>query len=137
MLHSILNKSWKQHPTNQLIFHLTNHPWHTEHYLRSKDEFIGLLHVYSVIRLAKSYNYQFCENNGCRLEDLPRAMNNRNVWRERFKGICAVGTPSWWWWWWWWWWKKWGWKIGKILAGLSIVHKKRKTIKKAHYQKQQ
>ena len=52
---------------------------------------------------ARTYIQQLCEDTGCSPEDLPKAMNDREKWRERVRDIRASGT-TWWWWWWWWWW---------------------------------
>ena len=41
---------------------------------------------------ARTYIQQLCANTGCSLEDLPRAMVNRNGCRERFREIYAGGT---------------------------------------------
>ena len=38
---------------------------------------------------------------GCCPEDLPRAMKDREEWRERVRDIHAT-SATWWWWWWWW-----------------------------------
>ena len=35
---------------------------------------------------------QLCENTGCNPEDLPKAMNDREKWRERARDIRAGGT---------------------------------------------
>ena len=51
-------------------------------------------------RPARTYIQQLCEDTGCCPEDLPRAMNDREEWRERVRGICAT-SATWWWWWWW------------------------------------
>ena len=49
---------------------------------------------------AQTYIQQLCEDTGCCPEDLPRAMNDREEWRERVRDICAT-SATWWWWWWW------------------------------------
>ena len=51
-------------------------------------------------RPARKYIQQLCEDTGCCPEYLPRAMNDREKWRERFRDIRATST-TWWWWWWW------------------------------------
>ena len=38
-----------------------------------------------------------CEDTGCCPEDLPRAMNDREEWRERVRDIRATSTIWWWW----------------------------------------
>ena len=43
-------------------------------------------------RPARTYIQQLCEDTGCSPEDLPKAMNDREKWRERVRDICADGT---------------------------------------------
>ena len=43
-------------------------------------------------RLARTYIQQLCEDTGCCPEDLPRAMNDREEWRERVRDIRATST---------------------------------------------
>ena len=50
-------------------------------------------------RPARTYIQQLCEDTGCCPEDLPRAMNDREEWRERVRDIRATSTIWWWWWW--------------------------------------
>ena len=113
MLRAILNKSWKQHPTkHQRYGHLPpitktiqvkrtrhkGHCWWSRHELMS-DALLWTT-TYGRVkagRLARTYIQQLCEDTGCSLEDLPEAMNNREKWRERVKGIRAGGTTWWWW----------------------------------------
>ena len=52
-------------------------------------------------RPARTYIQQLCEDTGCCPEDLPRAMNDKEEWRERVRDIRAT-SAIWWWWWWWW-----------------------------------
>ena len=52
-------------------------------------------------RPARTYIQQLCEDTGCCPEDLPRAMNDREEWRERVRDIRATSAR-----WWWWWWSK-------------------------------
>ena len=49
-------------------------------------------------RPARTYIQQLCEDTGCCPEDLPRAMNDREEWRERFRDIRATSVIWWWWW---------------------------------------
>ena len=51
-------------------------------------------------RPARTYIQQLCEDTGCCPEDLPRATNDREKWRERVRDIHAT-SATWWWWWWW------------------------------------
>ena len=113
MLWAILNKSWRQHSTKQQLYsHLppitkpikirwSRHAWHS---CRSRDELISdvLLwtpsHGWSKAgQLAWTYIQQLCANTGCRPEDLPEALDDREGWRERARDICA-NSVTWWWW---------------------------------------
>ena len=114
MLRAILNRSWRQHPTrHQLYGHLppitktiqvrpTRHAWHC---WRSADELISDVLLWTPThgrakagRPARTYIQQLCEDTGCCPEDLPRAMNDREKWRERVRDIRARGMTWWWWW---------------------------------------
>ena len=64
-------------------------------------------------RPTRTYIQQLCEDTGCSPEDLPDAMNDREKWRERVRGIRASDT-TWRWWWWWLW-------IRGILSFFPIV----------------
>ena len=105
MLRAILNKSWRQHPTNhQLYGHLTpitktikvRRTRHAGFCWRNKDELISDVlwtptHGH-VGRPARIYIQQLCEDTGYNPEDRPEAMNDRKEWRERVKDIRAGGT---------------------------------------------
>ena len=43
-------------------------------------------------RPARTYIQQLCEVTGCRPEDLPEAMNDREKWRERVRDTRACDT---------------------------------------------
>ena len=117
MLRAILNKSWRQHPTkHQLYGHLppitkaiqVRRARHAGHCWRNRDELIRDVLLWTPThgrakagRPARTYIQQLCEDTGCFPEDLPRAMNDREEWRERVRDICAT-SARWWWWWWWW-----------------------------------
>ena len=117
MLRAILNKSWQQQPTrHQLYGHLppitktiqVRRTRHAGHCWRSRDELIRDVLLWipthgraKVGRPARTYIQQLCEDTGCCPEDLPRAMNDREEWRERVRDIRAASTRWWWWWWWW------------------------------------
>ena len=125
MLRAILNKSWQQHPTrHQLYGHLppimktiqVRRTRHAGHCWRSRDELIRDVLLWipthgraKAGRPARTYIQQLCEDTGCCPEDLPRAMNDREEWRERVRDIRAASTI-----WWWWWllglviWPRWG-----------------------------
>ena len=66
---------------------------------RSKDELIRdvllLTPAYGQAktgRLARTYIQQLCKDTGCSPEDLPKANDNREKWRERVRDISASGT---------------------------------------------
>ena len=114
MLRAILNKSWRQHPTrHQLYGHLppitktiqVRRARHAGHCWRSRDELIRDVLLWTPThgrakagRPARTYIQQLCEDTGCCPEDLPRAMNDREEWRERVRDIRAT-CAMWWWWW--------------------------------------
>ena len=114
MLRAILNKSRRQHPTrHQLYGHLppitktiqVRQTRHAGHSWRSKDELISDVLLWTPAygqakagRPARTYIQQLCEDTGCNLEDLPKAMNDREKWRERVRDIRARDTTWWWWW---------------------------------------
>ena len=115
MLRAILNKSWRQHPTrHQLYGHLppitktiqVRRTRHAGHCWRSRDELIRDVLLWTPThgrakagRPARTYIQQLCEDTGCCPEDLPRAMSDREEWRERVRDIRAT-SATWWWWWW-------------------------------------
>ena len=108
MLRAILNKSWQQHPTrHQLYGHLppitktiqVRRTRHAGHCWRSRDELIRDVLLWipthgraKAGRPARTYIQQLCEDTGCCPEDLPRAMNDREEWRERVRDIRAAST---------------------------------------------
>ena len=108
MLHAVLNKSWKQHPTNkQLYGHLppiSQTIWgrrtrHAGHCWRSGDKLISDVLLWkpkhghaNVGRPLRTYIDQLCEDSGCCAEDLPGATNDRDGWREIVMDICANCT---------------------------------------------
>ena len=112
MLRAILNKSWQQHPTrHQLYGHLppitktiqVRRTRHAGHCWRSRDELIRDVLLWipthgraKAGRPARTYIQQLCEDTGCCPEDLPRAMNDREEWRERVRDICATSAIWWW-----------------------------------------
>ena len=105
MLRAILNKSWLQHPTrHQLYGHLppttktiqVRRTRHAGHCWRSRDEIISNLLLWTPTygrakagRPARTYIQQLCEDTGCSPEDLLEAINDREKWRERVRGIRA------------------------------------------------
>ena len=108
MLRAILNKSWQQHPTrHQLYGHLppvtktiqVRRTRHAGHCWRSRDELIRDVLLWipthgraKAGRPARTYIQQLCEDTGCCPEDLPRAMNDWEEWRERVRNIRAAST---------------------------------------------
>ena len=114
MLRAILNKSWRQHLTrHQLYGHLSpitktiqaRRTRHAGHCWRSRDELIRDVLLWTPThgrakagRPARTYIQQLCEDTGCCPEDQPRAMNDREEWRERVRDIRATSTTWWWWW---------------------------------------
>ena len=108
-------KSWQQHPTrHQLYGHLppitktiqVRRTRHAGHCWRSRDELIRDVLLWipthgraKAGRPARTYIQQLCEDTGCCPEDLPRAMNDREEWRERDRDIRATSAIWWWWWW--------------------------------------
>ena len=112
MLRAILNKSWRQHPTrHQLYGHVppttktiqVRRTRHAGHCWRSRDEPISDVLLWTPThgraksgRPARTYIQQLCEDTGCSPEDLPRAMSDREKWRERVRDIRATSTTWWW-----------------------------------------
>ena len=115
MLRAILNNSWRQHPTKQQPYgHLPpvrktskiRRTRHTGHCWNSRDELVRdvLLWTPSQRRAkagcpARTYIQQLCADPGCSPEDQPKAMDDREGWRERFRNI-RTDSATWWWWWW-------------------------------------
>ena len=113
MLRTILNWSYRQHPTKQQLYgHLppitisiqVRRTRHTRHCWRSRDELIRDVLIWTptygrkkVGRPARTYIQQLCENTRCRPEDLPGAMNDGEKCRERVWDNRADGTTRWWW----------------------------------------
>ena len=113
MLRAIPNKSWQQHPTrHQLYGHLSpitktiqvRRTRHAGHCWRSRDELIRDVLLWipthgraKAGRPARTYIQQLCEDTGCCPEDLHRAMNDREEWRERVRDIRATSAMWWWW----------------------------------------
>ncbi len=107
MLQAILNKSWRQHPRrHQLYDHLPpitktiqiRRARHAGHCWRSKDEHTRDVLLWSPAgRPARTYIQQLCEDMGCSPEEPPKAMNDREKWRETVRDIRAGGATWWWW----------------------------------------
>ena len=115
MLRAILNKSWRQHPTrHQLYGHLppitktiqVRRTRYAGHCWRSREELIRDVLLWTPThgrakagRPVRTYIQQLCDDTGCCPEDLPRAMNDWEEWRERVRDVRATSTTWWWWWW--------------------------------------
>ena len=111
----ILRYGGRQHPTrHQLYGHLppitktiqVRRTRHAGHCWRSRDELIRDVLLWTPThgrakagRPARTYIQQLCEDTGCCPEDLSRAMNDREEWRERVRDIRATSAIWWWWWW--------------------------------------
>ena len=111
---SILKKSWRQHPTrHQLYGHQppitktiqARQTRYAGHCWRSRDELISDVLLWTPTygrtkagRPPQTYIQQPCKDTGCRPEDLPEAMNDKEKWREWVRDIPASGTAWWWWW---------------------------------------
>ena len=103
MLRAILNKSWRQHPTKQQLYgHLPpimktikiRGNRHTGHCWRSSDVLLWTPSHGQVKagRLVQTYIQHLCADTRCSPEDLPKAMDNREEWRERVRNIRADST---------------------------------------------
>ena len=69
---------------------------HAGHCWRNKDELISDVLLWTPTygqakagRPARTYIEQLCEDTGCNPEDLPKAMNDREKWRERVRDTHA------------------------------------------------
>ena len=116
MLRAILNRSRKHHPTNEQLYdHLPlisktieiRRTRFAVHCLRSKNGLISDIFLWTpsdgragVKRLTRTYLQQIWSDTWCFLKGLPKAMNDRDEWKERVMEIRASCT-AWWWWWWW------------------------------------
>ena len=134
MLRAILNKSWQQHPTrHQLYGHLppitktiqVRRTRHAGHCWRSRDELIRDVLLWipthgraKAGRPARTYIQQLCEDIGCCPEDLPRAMNDREEWRERVRDIRATSAI----WWWWYIYRLSSWGVEHSGKGINDCH---------------
>ena len=105
MLRAILNKSWQQHPTRHQLYGHLPPITKTIQVRRNRDELIRDVLLWipthgraKAGRPARTYIQQLCEDTGCCPEDLPRAMNDREEWRERVRDIRATSAIWWWWW---------------------------------------
>ena len=114
MLRAILNRSWRHNPTKQQLYGhqqlitktiKIRRTRHAGHCWRSRDELISdvLLWTPSHGRVkaghpARTYIQLHYADTECSPEDLPKAMDDRGVWRVRVRNIRA-DSATWWWWW--------------------------------------
>ena len=110
MLRVILNRSWRQHSTKQHLYGQL--PPITKTIQIRRTRYVGHSRRNELIsdllqwthshgrakagRLARTYIKQLCEYTRCSPEDLPEAMNDRELWQERVRDIRADGTTRWW-----------------------------------------
>ena len=101
MLRSILNKTWRKHPTKQQLYdHLppitktiqVRQTRHAGHCWRSKNELISDILLLShgqakAGRPAQTYIQHLCEDTGCSPEDPPEAMNDSCWWHNKMMMI--------------------------------------------------
>ena len=107
---AVQNKTKKQHPTKQQLYcHLAPISEtiqisikYAGHWCWTKDEFINDVFLWTITyeqtsggKSAKAYTYQLCAEIECRLEDLARAMADKDGWLEKQKKMRAAGTPWW------------------------------------------
>ena len=101
---AVLNQSWRQHPTKQQLYgHLphilkTIQVRRTRHAglcWRRKDKLISNVLLWNhshgwarVGQQARTYLQQLCVDTGCSMEDLPGAMDNRNMARKGQGNLC-------------------------------------------------
>ena len=107
MLRAILNKSWRQNPTKQLLYGhqlpitktiKVRRTRHAGHYWRSRDDVLLWTPSHGRAkagRPARTYIQQLCADTECNPEDLPEAMDGRDGWRERDRYIRADGVTWW------------------------------------------
>ena len=88
MLRAVLNKSLRQHPTRHQLYGHLPPITKTIQVRRTRHAEEG--------RPARTYIQQLFEDTACCPEDLPRAMNNREKWRERVRDIRATSVTWWW-----------------------------------------
>ena len=109
------NLSRRQHPTKQQLYYqlppvtkTIKVRWtrHAEYCWRSRDELVSDVLQWNPSqgrakagRPARTYIQQLCVDTGCSPEDLPKAIDDREGWRERVRNNRA-DSATWWWWWW-------------------------------------
>ena len=122
MVLAILNKSGRRHPSKERLYgHLppisktiqVRRNRHPGHCWWSRDELMSEIPLWTPSRgransgrPVKTYIQGLCADTGYDLEDLPEALDDREVWPEWVRYIQADGA-TWRWWWWWWWYNEW------------------------------
>ena len=100
MLHALLNKSWKEHPTKQqlcsylpLISHTiqVRQSRHVGHY-KLRSDVVQWIPTYghTNVMMSRKLTQISSVHLGCCQEELQKAMSSRYRWQERVKGNCAV-----------------------------------------------
>ena len=116
MPQAILNKSWKQHPTRQLLYGYllsitktiqVRRTRHARYCWRKKGELKSDILLWTpshgrtkTERPARTYVQQLCTDTWYSLEGLPGTMDIRDRWQERAREI-RTSSVTWRWWWWW------------------------------------
>ena len=84
------------HPSRKLKIRRTRHAGHC---WKSRDELISYVLLWTpshgrakAERTVRTYIQQLCADTGCDPEDLPDAMDDRERWQERVRGICSDGS---------------------------------------------
>ena len=106
MLRANLNIHWSTHPSKERLYGNLNRKTsvinkrrtrYAGHCYRSKDEVVSNLILWTtkrgkakVGRPGKTYTKQLTEDADCQLEDLPRAMQDREYWRGRVNMVRAI-----------------------------------------------
>ena len=99
MLRAILNRSRQQHlpPITKTI--QARRTRHAGHCWRSKDAIVSDVLLWTPAygqskagEPARTFIQQICDDTGCNPEYLPKAMNDRETWRERVRDIRASRT---------------------------------------------
>ena len=106
MLCAILNIHWSAHPSKERLYgnlvQITSvikerRTRFAGHCYRSKDEVVSDLILWTpkhgkakVRRPSRTYTKQLTEDDDCQLEDLPRAMEDRQYWRGRVNMVRAI-----------------------------------------------
>ena len=105
MLRAILNKSWRQYPIKQQLYGYQppvtktikiRRTRHAGHWWRNRDELVSDVLPWTPLcgrakagSPARAYIQQLCADTGCSPKDLPKAMEDREWWRERIRNIRA------------------------------------------------